>query len=65
MLNSYVIAEHLKSSARHLYLFQYLGLDLIAFFAVVAFGIFKFLWIISRRAKKMVLRKDCIKRKRD
>ena len=58
-----VIAEHLKSSARHLYLFQYLGLDLVAFLTMVAFGIYKALWIISKSVKKIL--SDLMKQKRD
>ena len=58
-----VIAEHLKSSARHLYLFQYLGLDLIAFLTMVASGIYKALWIISKRMK--IILKNIVKLKRD
>ena len=57
------IAEHLKSSARHLYLFQYLGLDLIAFPTLVAFGIYKVLWNISKRMK--IILKNIVKLKRD
>ena len=60
-----VIAEHLKSSARHLYLLQYLGLDLVAFYATMTYGIFKVLSIISQRMKEILLRRDSVKRKHD